>query len=52
VEQEEAMAKYWLDPVRLERSRGLGRAELQRIERLVAEQAAFLLEAWHEYFGN
>jgi len=52
VEWEESKAKFWLDPVRLERSRGFGRAELRRIERLVADKAAHLLEAWHEYFGD
>ena len=52
VEREEGKAKFWLEPVRLERSRGFGRAEIGRVERLVAENAAFLLRAWHEYFGD
>jgi hypothetical protein len=50
IEREEGMAKFWLEPVRLETSRGFGRAELVRIERLVAENAAFLLRSWHDYF--
>jgi hypothetical protein len=37
-----AAAKFWLEPVRLERSRGFSRVEIGRMERLVAE--------WHEYF--
>ena len=52
VERDEAEAKYWLDPVRLEGSCGFGRAELRRIETLVGEQETFLVRAWHEYFGN
>jgi hypothetical protein len=52
VEREEAKAKFWLEPVRLETSRGFGRAEIVRIERLVAENAALLLRLWHEYFGR
>jgi hypothetical protein len=52
VEREACQAKFWLEPVRLERSRGFGRTELRRIESLVAEKAAFLLRAWHEYFGD
>lgn len=52
VEGEEGKAKFWLDPVRLDKSRGFGRAELGRIERLVAENTALLLRSWHEYFGN
>jgi hypothetical protein len=52
VERERFGAKFWLDPLRLERSRGFDRSEIQQLERLVAEEAAFLLRAWHEYFGD
>jgi hypothetical protein len=52
IEREESEAKFWLDPVRLERSRGFGRPDLRQIESLVREQAAFLLKAWHEYFED
>ena len=52
VERAEAKAKFWLEPVRLEKSYGFGRAELGSIERLVAENAAALLRSWHEYFGS
>jgi dolichol-phosphate mannosyltransferase len=38
VEREESEAKFWLDPVRLERSRGFVRTELRRIEGLVGEK--------------
>jgi len=34
------------------RSGGFGRQELRRIERLVAEHADHLLEAWNEFFGG
>lgn len=51
VEREEGNAKFWLEPVRLERSRGFGRSEIGRIERLVAENVGLLLRAWNEYFG-
>ena len=49
---EEGKAKFWLEPVRLEESRGFTRAEIGRIERLVAENAAFVMRSWHEYFGG
>lgn len=49
---EEAKAKVWLEPVRVEPSRGFGREEILRIERMVAENAIFLLRSWHEYFGR
>ena len=52
VEREESEAKFWIDPVRLERSRGFGRTELRRMEALIVENGAFLVRAWHEYFGN
>jgi hypothetical protein len=48
----EASAKFWLEPVRLERSQGFGRAEIQRIERLVGDKAVELLRSWNEYFGD
>ncbi len=41
-----------LSTVRLERSRGFGRVELLRVERLIGEHAAKLLREWHEYFGD
>jgi len=52
VERGEGQAKFWLNPVRLENSRGFGRPEIGRIEKLVAENAALLLRSWHEYFGE
>jgi hypothetical protein len=52
VERDELRAKFWLDPVRLENSRGFRRIEIRQIEKLVADNAGLLLEAWHEYFGN
>jgi hypothetical protein len=52
VERDEASAKFWLDPVRFEGSRGFGRAEIQRLERLAADNAVGLLRSWNEYFGD
>lgn len=51
VERDDLIAKFWLAPVRLARSGGFGAAELRDIERLVAENATLLQEAWNEYFG-
>jgi hypothetical protein len=45
-------AKFWLDPVRLESSRGFRRVEIREIEKLVADNAGLLLEAWREYFAD
>jgi hypothetical protein len=52
VERDDTEAKFWLDPVRLERSRGFSPRELRRIEALVEKNSALLIEAWNEYFGN
>jgi hypothetical protein len=35
VEREESVAKFWIDPVRLEWSRGFTRADLRRIEGII-----------------
>lgn len=52
VEREDKVAKFWLDPVRLQDSGGVSRAELNRLRRIVQIHQYRLLEAWHEYFGN
>jgi hypothetical protein len=52
VERESAAAKFWLDPVRLEGSKGFSASEIRRIEEMVEENRALLLRVWHEYFGN
>lgn len=50
VEREDSIAKFWLDPVRLQGSGGLSRAEISRIAKLVTKHQTELLEAWNEYF--
>ena len=52
VEREDSKAKFWLEPLRLEKSRGFSRAEIGRIEKLVEKDVALLLRAWHEYFRD
>jgi hypothetical protein len=50
VERDDWEAKFWLDPVRLERSRGFRRKEINRIRELVEEYQEPLLESWNEFF--
>jgi hypothetical protein len=50
IERERRTAKFWLAPVRLDRSRRFTRAELGRIERLVTEHESSLLRGWRDYF--
>lgn len=52
VERDNRVAKFWLDPVRLQQSGGLQRAEILRIERMIEENQTALLEAWNEFFRD
>jgi hypothetical protein len=50
VERDDCEAKLWLEPVRLERSRGFRRKEINRLRELVEEHREQLLESWNEFF--
>ena len=50
VEHDECAAKFWLDPVRLERSHGFSRKEINRVRSLVEENQQQMLESWNEFF--
>jgi len=52
VEREDKVAKFWLDPIRLEDSAGFSRQEIGRIQKLVIAHHDRLREAWNEYFGD
>jgi hypothetical protein len=52
VERDDCEAKFWLDPVRLERSRGFSGRDLNRIQELVHEHQVTLLGSWNEFFAG
>jgi hypothetical protein len=52
VRREDMVAKFWLEPVALERAGGFSRIELNAIARLVQEHRERLLENWYEFFGR
>lgn len=52
VERDDNVAKFWLDPVRLQRSGGFGSGEINRIQRLVEENREDLMRSWNEYFSR
>jgi hypothetical protein len=52
VEREDRSAKFWLDPVRLQRAAGFRAVELRQIQRMVEEHQEELLEAWHGCFSG
>jgi hypothetical protein len=50
VERDDCEAKFWLDAVRLERSRGFSRTELNAISRIVSDNRQQILDRWHEFY--
>jgi len=50
VECEDKVAKFWLGPIRLQRSGGFSRVEILRIQKIILEYQELLMEAWNEYF--
>ncbi len=52
VRREKMVAKFWLNPVSLEKAGGFSRSEINKIANLVNENRDFLLEHWYEYFSH
>lgn len=50
VERDDKIAKFWLDPVRLEISGGFSRREIGQIQKIINTHYTELVEAWNEYF--
>jgi len=50
--RENKVAKFWLDPVVLERAGGFSRVEINKIMKLVQEHREHFLEKWYEFFGR
>jgi Domain of unknown function (DUF4160) len=51
VDREDLSAKFWLDPVQLERNFGFRAHELRTLQSMVIGHREGLLEAWNEFFG-
>lgn len=43
-------AKFWLDPVQVERNHGFSAKQLRDIEAMIQDNLTALLEAWHDFF--
>jgi hypothetical protein len=52
VEREDKIAKFWLDPVRLQSSGGFSRNEIARLQSIISQYQIQLREAWNAYFHN
>ena len=51
-ERDDSEAKFWLDPIRLERSHGFSRKEINQIQAIVTRSQQGLLDQWNEYFNG
>jgi hypothetical protein len=51
IESEGNTGKFWLKPVRYERSTGFSRKEILSLERLVTEHLEELIRSWDDYFS-
>jgi hypothetical protein len=51
VDKDGLSAKFWLQPVGLARNFGFSAKELRRLQKLVIQHQAALLEAWHGHLG-
>jgi hypothetical protein len=52
VERDDNVAKFWLDPVRLQTSGGFSRTDISRIQNLVEENREILAGSWNEFFNR
>jgi hypothetical protein len=52
VARDRSEAKFWLDPLRLERSRGFSSQELNEILEILLDHQETLLERWNDFFGT
>ena len=52
VERDVCVAKFWLEPVRLETSHGFHRHEINKIQTLVELHQQEISERWNEYFNG
>ncbi len=52
IEAAEKVAKFWLNPVSLAKSRGFRSGELSEVQGIVEENRELFEGKWHEHFGN
>ncbi|MEK6766166.1 MAG: DUF4160 domain-containing protein [Planctomycetota bacterium] len=52
IERDAKIAKFWLDPVRLQNSGGFSRKEINQMQKIIQEHQIYLRENWNEYFSG
>ena len=51
VRRDRNVVKFWLNPLRLARTGGLPRHEINHIRTIVEDHEAYFLERWNEFFN-
>jgi len=51
IKSAENQAKYWLEPLEFAWNYGFNSRELKQIERHLADNMAYLMESWDNFFG-
>jgi len=49
---DDKIAKFWIDPVRLQNSGGFSRKEINQIQKIIQKHQINLRENWNEYFSG
>jgi hypothetical protein len=52
VRRDEKVAKFWLNPIRIEKSSGFSRSELRDFQAVIKEHQRDLAEKWNDYFQS
>lgn len=52
VRDQRSEAKFWVQPVTLPWNQGFSSREINEIRRIIVENEASIVEAWHEHCGN
>jgi hypothetical protein len=52
VERDDCIAKFWLEPVRLQSAGGFSRGEIHQVQKRVESHQEELLRSWNEYFNR
>ena len=52
IQSDDRFAKFWLNPVALQKSGNFGRIELRHIQRIVEQHQTAFMEAWYDYFDR
>ena len=52
VQPDNQIAKFWLDPVTLERSGGMRRSDIRRVESIIEENQASFPREWDVRFND